>query len=580
MRIIQEQIQKFIRKLKMSYADYKITITGIVLLTVYGAVSSMLPYGYEPSFFLDEFAVYHVLILFCTASLFVETYFGGNKKAKIFGFVGAALAAGGFTFFSELDATVQIAEISGARLSQAAGRFMGGYILLLLGAAVYCCFQKSGLRFEKYVLKVFSNMFQNFIVYIILITGVSIVIGIFSILFLEDSSFYPDLAGSILITGLYLAPNGIAALNDMKSEPGPFARMIVKYVLTALTICAMVIVYLYILKIVILWEIPSNEIFSILSALFCLGMPVWIMASYDDEGTVYSRLIHAMPYLFAPLICLQVYSMGVRIWQYGMTTNRYLGMMLIVFEMGTLLIWHFFKGQREKILLFFCLLVVVSVYVPGINMYSLSNSWQLFYLRQYSRAAKDGQNLSNLEYERLTGSWKYLSGQEAVKDIAAACDISGIEAVEEMANQYGDEIGQTNYDTHYVHCCQLVGNLDVSGYRKMSMLNQDSRYDEMGGEGTEVDFSRFRFIDRGTGEAVTVDIQNFAKRCMDYEIKHPDADKEEMSNAAKSYNKITLEDGRELMMNHFRVTYEEGVKNGKAYFSWKDIELGAILFEK
>lgn len=578
MRILQ--IRKFIRKLKISFAEYKITIMGIALLTIYGAASSMLPYGYEPSFFLDESAVYDVLLLFCVASLFVETYFAGNKKAKIFGFAAAALAAAGFTFFLGLDGTVQFANVSGARLSQAAGRFMGGYILLLLGAAVYCCFKKSGMRFEKYALKVFANMFQNFIVYFILIIGVTIIIGIFSILFLEDSSFYLDSAGSILVTGLYLAPNCIVALNDTKSEPGPFARMVVRYVLMALTVCATVVVYLYILKIVILWEIPSNEIFSILSALFCLGMPVWVMAGYEEEGTFYSRVIAAMPYIFAPLICLQAYSMGIRIWQYGMTTNRYLGMMLIVFEIGTLLIWHFFKGKREKILLFFCLLVVVSVYIPGINMYSLSDSWQLFYLKKYSQAAGEGKELSDLEYERLAGSWKYLSKQESTKDIAAAYDISNIEMVEEMAKQYGDEIGLTKYDTHYVHCCQLVGSLDIGSYRKMSMLNQDSRYDEMREEGTEVDFSNFQFIDRGTGEAVAADIGDFAKRCMDYEIKHPDADKEEMSNAVKPYNKIPLEDGRVLMMNHFQVTYEEGVKNGKEYFSWKDIELGAILFEK
>lgn len=579
MRIIQEQIQKFLIKLKTSFADYKITIIGITLLTIYGAVSSILPYGYEPSFFLDEDAVSDVLILFCSASLFVETYFGENKKAKIFGFVGAALAAGVFTFFLEMDETMQIANLSGALLSQAAIRFMTGYILLLLVATVYCCFRKTRMQFEKYALKVFSNMFKNFIVYMILITGVTIVIGIFSVLFLEDSSLYLDLAGSILVTGLYLAPNCIMALNDMKSEPGPFFHMIVKYVLMALTICATVIVYLYILKIVILWEIPSNEIFAILSALFCFGMPVWIMAAYYQDGTAYSRLITAMPYIFAPLICLQLYSIGIRIWQYGMTANRYLGIMLIVFEIGTLLIWRFFKGQSEKILLLFCLLVVISVYVPGINMYRLSDSWQFFYLKKYSQAAKAGQELSNLEYERLKGSWKYLSQQEEMKDIAAEYDISDIEIVEEMAEQHGDEIGLTQYDTHYVHCCQLVGNLDIGSYQEMSMLNQDSRYDEMDDDGIEVDFSKFRFIDRGTGEAVTVDIQDFAKRCMDYEIKHPDADKEEMSDAAKSYNRIPLEDGRELIMNHFQVTYQEGVKNGKEYFSWQDVELGAILFE-
>ncbi len=580
MGVIQEQIQRFAWKLKTSFADYKVTIIGITLLTIYGAISSILPYGYELSFFLYEEVFFEVLLLFCTASLFVETCFARNRKARLLGFAGAALAAGLFTFGLELDESVQIAQFSGALLSQSARRFVVGYVLLLLASTLYLCFKKAHMQFEKYALKVFSNLFKTFIVYMILITGVTIIIGIVEVLFLEYSSLYLNPAGSLLVTGLYLAPNCIVALNDMKSEPGTFSYMIVKYVLTALTICAAVIVYLYVLKILILWEIPSNEIFSILSALFCFGMPIWIMAGYYQDGTIYSRLIAAMPYIFAPLIFLQVYSIGIRIWQYGMTTNRYLGMMLIVFEIGTLLIWHFFKGKHEKILPFFCILVVISVFVPGMNMYRLSNSWQLFYLKKYYQAAGAGQQLSYLEYERLTGAWKYLSKQEEMKDIAAEYEISNLEQVEEMAKQNGDEIGLTHYDTHYVHCCQLVGNLDIGSYQKMSMLNQDSCYDEKGDDGIEVDFSKFRFIDRGTGEPVTVDIQDFAKRCMDYEIKHPYADKEEMSNAVKPYNRIQMDDGRELMMNHFQVTYQEGVKNGKEYFSWQDIEVGAILFEK
>ncbi len=580
MRSPQEQIQKFFLKLKTSFADYRITLIGILLLTIYGTISSMIPYEYEISIFMYENVVSEVLMLFCTASVLVETCFSENRTAKLFGLLGAAFAAGFLTFCFGLDETVEIAGISGAFLSRMASRFMAGYVPLLLAATVYFCFKKTGMQFEKYALRVFSNLFKTFIVYVILTIGVTIVFGIFSVLFLEGSGFYLDSAGYILVMGGYLIPNCIAALNDMRSEPGSFSFMIVKYVLTGLTICAAVIVYLYIMKILILWEMPSNEIFSILSALFVCGMPIWLMAGGCQDENFYSRLISIMPYIFAPLICLQVYSMGVRIGQYGMTTNRYLGMMLIIFEIGTLFIWHFSKGKREKMIPFFCLLAAISVFAPGVNMYSLSNSWQSFYLKKYYQAAMADQELSDLEYERLAGAWKYLSKQEETKDKAAEYDISSIEQVEKMAEQHGDEIGLTQYDTHYVHCCQMVGELDIGRYQRMSMLNQDDCYDETGGNGIEVDFSNFRFVERGTGETLSVDLQDFAQRCIDYEKEHPNAYKEEMSDAAKPYNRIFLEDGRELVMNHFQVTYQEGIKDGKEYFSWQTLEVGAILFEK
>ena len=44
---------------------------------------------------------------------------------------------------------------------------------------------------------------------------------------------------------------------------------------------------------------------------------------YADE-TKYSFLVSSLPYIFAPLICLQIYAMGVRIYYNGMTPSRYM----------------------------------------------------------------------------------------------------------------------------------------------------------------------------------------------------------------------------------------------------------------
>lgn len=41
---------------------------------------------------------------------------------------------------------------------------------------------------------------------------------------------------------------------------------------------AMAIIYIYIIKIFVTWEIPSNEIFNICSVLFAIGAPIWTMA--------------------------------------------------------------------------------------------------------------------------------------------------------------------------------------------------------------------------------------------------------------------------------------------------------------
>lgn len=576
--MIQEQLKWSLDRLKVSFADYKITIIGISAFTLYAAVCSVLPYDYELLLFTYENSIYYILTLFCTGSLFVETCFQENRRPRLCGFAGAALAAGAFTYFIGLDGTFWIGGISGDLLSESAERFMAGYILLLLVLTVYCSFRRTGIRFEEYALKVFSNLFKTFILYVILMIGAAIVTGIFSALFLEDGGFYLDLAAGILVIGFYLVPNSILSLNDMKSEPGPFLKVVVKYVLTALTVCAALIVYLYVLKIVILWEMPSNEIFSILSALFCFGMPVWVIAACYQDGTRYARLIMAMPYIFAPLICLQIYSMGIRIWQYGMTVNRYMGMMLVIFEIGTILIWHFLKQRREKILLFLCLIIFTSVFAPGINMFSLSNSWQFSFLKKYYQCVDSGVKLSALESERLTGAWKYLKREERMQDALKDYNLLS-EGMIDKLEEGQEDIQITQYDTHYIHCCKMVEQLDVNGYQKVFMLDQDHSYDKAEQGGVDVDFSKFRFLIRGTEEVVTVDLQGFAQRCMDYERKHPNVEKDEITDVMRGHSRMVLEDGRVLCLNHFQVTYQDGIKDGKKYFSWQTVELGGILLE-
>ena len=158
----------------------------------------------------------------------------------------------------------------------------------------------------------------------------------------------------------------------------------------------------------------------------------------------------------------------------------------------------------------------------------------------------------------------------------------------------------TEYETHYIHCCQMVGDLDIGGYREFSMLNGDVCYekdsedlfvtvypDENGedktvtyGSGKNVDFSAFRFVKRGTEEVITVDISDFAKECILYERENPDAGKEEMSGAMSAYNRIDIDSDTVLYLNHFEIRYYEGVRFGEPYFKWDKVNLGGMLITK
>ncbi len=595
------KIKDWLRRLCLPEKDvlkkYRITMLGVLLFTLYGVVMSLLPLDDFPEFFLISYEneICSALGLFFAGTFFVETYFrgnmqdtphndslrrlAGNRAGKICGYGCACILACLLTFLMNLNGLNAQEQLWKAALAEWAGRCSAGYVLLLFAGAFYYSFRSAGMAFEEYALRVFANLLKTGIVYMILTMGVSIVVGIFHVLILNNGISL-DFACMILIVGLYLIPNGIMSLLDMRGEPGSLSCTIAKYVLPLLSVGSSAIVYLYVLKLILLRETPSNEIFPIVSSLFCLGLPVWVMADYYQDSSRYMRFISALPYAFAPLICLQLYSACTRIFQYGMTPRRYMGVMLIIFEAGALFIWHFRKGRREKIWKLLCVLTAISVFAPFLNMYQVSDAWQLSFLKKYYTEAEAGTELSHLDMDRLTGSWNYLKKQEGMKETIKAYDITDTKFLEKIKAPEGEEIDLTQLHTYYIHCCQMLGEVDIREYKKMFIVDQDERY-ARSGEGIDpVDFTKFICVEQGTEEKLTVDIQEFVNKCLDYQREHPDAEKEEISQAMKMYQQIPLGDGSVLFLDHFEVTYQEGIKDGKEYLAWQKIDVRGMVYQK
>lgn len=580
---IREQVHILSEKCKETFAAYKVTAGTIVLAAFFFAVTYMLEYEFDIDLYFDYHfdcdLVLRGLVFFAFAAFFSEACFVRRKAWKIAGFAVGALVAALAVWSFELDDTVQVAWTNGGVVNEWAHRFMEGYLLLLTIMALYICFRRSGDRFEEYLVKVFWGICLVSIFFLGLEMGMALVATAFDVLFLKGHANLTYVV-SILLFGIYYVPGCIMVVTNTKQKTEDYLRGIIKELLCGMTICALVVVYLYFAKILLVREIPSNEIFGIVSWLFGLGMPMWIMAVFFDDDTKYSHVLRVLPYVFAPLILLQIYSVGVRIYEYGVTPDRYMGVMLIFFEIGVILIWRFSKDKLERIMLFLCGCIVVAVFVPGINMYSVSNRWQRTFLSEYYEKVQEGVLLSELEYERLKGSYQYLNLQKEAEEITAVYNIYSDDFVALLEDQEVNRKDMTKLETHSLHCCQMVGELDVSGYEHMDMLNQDTCYDTAYNGYIDVDFTRFRFVIRETGEEIIVDIDDFARRCIDYEKEHPDVSQEEISLAMKPYQEIRIDENTVLYMNHFQLKYSEGVKEGEAFSGYSSMSVSAMLLRK
>lgn len=62
---------------------------------------------------------------------------------------------------------------------------------------------------------------------------------------------------------------------------------------------------MYIIKILVLRQMPKNQIFRILSSLFIIGMPIWSMAQYFKDENFWYNVSSKLAIAFIPFIILQ-----------------------------------------------------------------------------------------------------------------------------------------------------------------------------------------------------------------------------------------------------------------------------------
>ena len=594
MDFIREKCIFLYQKIKQSCSDYRVTVIAVELFTLYtvaGQIWDDLDLEYTSrvtDFLFKDWALLAFLALFILAAMLVESLLPYEKKqrndkfARILGFVIGAAPAAALVWGLRLKESEQIFHLSGDIVAEWCERFVVGYVLLLMIAIVYVCHKKSGVGFIEYILHVLVNFAITTVIYFVLLLGVILIILIVDSLFLSGySSLYGY--GAILVTGVYYAPACIMALNDLSNEINDRISIImIKYVLSVMTICALAIVYIYLLKILIMREIPSNEIFRIVTGLFCIGMPIWILDYFYRDDTKFMRFLQKLPYGLIPLIPVQTYALCVRIYHNGMTPSRYLGVCMILFEVIMLFVWHFWKENLERVLLILGAGIIVAIFIPGLNMFSVSNRWQRAFLETYySKVILQGE-LTQEEYERLEGAYKYLRWEPQMKELVEQYDIYDADFVGRLAASgiEGESLTQTQH--HSIHCCQMVGNLEIDGYSEFAMLNQDEAYDKRGDDRLPVDFSAFRFYKRGSGEQETieVDLSEFADRCIDYENEHPDAGQTECSEAMKPYTEIVIDSNTVFYLNHFQISYNEGIKDGQEFFEVTSANISGMLLTR
>lgn len=168
---------------------------------------------------------------------------------------------------------------------------------------------------------------------------------------------------------------------DRKAQTWKFLSGIVRWLFLPLVLLYMAVLYVYVIRIAFLTELPRGGVCWMVNA-FMLGFVAIVILLYpqqhashgnpEDARSFELRAMRWMPFLALPLLVLMSIAIGRRIMDYGITVNR--------LYMATLHLWFYgvciglilFRGHRiHWIPLSFAALAFVTSSLP-VNFYSIT----------------------------------------------------------------------------------------------------------------------------------------------------------------------------------------------------------------
>ena len=241
---------------------------------------------------------------------------------------------------------------------------------------IYFVIKEKRISLKEYLLKLFMNSIFVFIISLIVLAGIYVLYMICEILlgtipYYIISRIIVFLLSMIYFMGLFVS------IENVEGKESLFSKILVRYIMQIMVFVGFIIFYIYLIKIIVMRELPSNQVFAVCTSLFSIGLFTSLMSLGIDEESKYNTAIKFLPIAFIPALILQIISLALRIGQHGLTSARYIGVMIIIFEIVYLVfyildeIMHNKKVKLEKVLLIASLLIFIACFVPKINLYEL-----------------------------------------------------------------------------------------------------------------------------------------------------------------------------------------------------------------
>lgn len=336
------------------------------------------------------------------------------------------------------------------------------YIACTVLLAIYVLLRQQKLDLPHCIGRIIFALLRAVGVYLVLNIAVILILEIIDALLVDIDTFRVELNIQLLLSALAYFPTCLLAVSDTSEDNAAFTKKFVSYVLLPCVWIAMFVIYLYVVKIFVTQEVPSNEIFSICASLFAIGMPIWMMASgfVEEKSSRYKKLIHITKYIYAPFILLEIYSMSVRVKAYGLTEQRYAAIMFILLQ----IIYILWNRHYENLILVFVGCLLIGLLLP------FGNAQYLSYQSQKSRLVKN----RTLDKKVAAEAYDYLRGNAYGRRYIKT-NLTEAEQ-DELHNMLYDRDSEDQWKSVYFNAYPIEeGGLTIRGYEKIYGVDEHWR---------------------------------------------------------------------------------------------------------
>lgn len=530
MNKIKKLFSGMINAVKETLERFPITTIIVFILTL---ITTFLVIDTDFSKEIDELIGHIVFIGSYTAigSWFVEALFENKKDIRrVIGYVVS------FVIAFVIDRIIKSDFVSEEILA----RWVCEYAILCFLGTVYTLVRRSKLKFEKYILNLILNLKRVSIIFGIISIGFLILYGIFTVLILDSLSFSIVTKILCLFAGFYYIPVVINSFTDKEAEDTKFNKAVFSKVLLPLIGLAMAIVYIYIIKILFITEVPKNELFSILSMIFVCAFPVYVInKNYGEKDTFLYKVNKLIPYLYIPFIFLQIYAMGIRINSYGLTDSRYMGVVLIIYEIIAIALAVTKNSAHLREIIPATIVISVIVTITPFNFDTLPKLSQKSIVDKYVANGVEFDNLSETDKKKFAGAYQYIENDEKyINSSLTQIEKEKLSSYRTYRYSYNTTEDDEEQKEIYVNASRKLDNVDISKYIRISEL--DYNYNK----GTVVEVNE--------EDEFRVDLKDFAMQMVEAK-KTSDAT---LDRVFEESPVIEINDEVDLFLTEFSTRYE------------------------